>query len=248
MIKTAKAKIDNATNNIEILFEKIANSGVINEIKNRITEHIPFNDNEAKEISDTYNQLQWKEKPEFLPFCIAMKWFNAKKSNLKNQKYLTIVDFSKKENEKRLYVINLETKSVEHITQCWIWKWSNGNESGFGNTNGSNKTSLWFYETKDMLRDNTRNTRGWIWLFIIWIEKSNDLAVRRWIAIHPVITLRNRSWVSTSEWCLTIPKYTTPKTEIEEILNSIKWDSLVFAYYPSLSYLQQSKLLNPHNK
>jgi hypothetical protein len=67
-------------------------------------------------------------------------------------------------------------------------------------------------------------------LLLSGIESSNDNARKRGIFIHP-------AGIDQSEGCFTLPELDAP------ILNMIKGDSLLFAYYPDQEYLLNSELL-----
>lgn len=224
------------------------------DIQKWITNNIFSNEKqkETEEIIEKYNKLYWHEKPDFLPFCLAMKWFNKEKNSLKNTTYLTVVDYSKPSSSNRMFIINLNSNRVEYAEQSWLWKNSERNWwiPSFSNRINSNQTSLWFYRTPDTLRRNKKWT--WKWLFLKWIESwINNTAQDRWIAIHPVAWLyywnslenkrKRREWKSTSDWCLTI---LNKNGNANEIMNKIKWDSLVYAYYPEQNYLKNSKLVS----
>lgn len=202
----------------------------------------------TKSINEIYNKLNlnWKEKPNFLPFYLAMQWYNKQKSNLWNSKYLTVIDYSKPIDQNRLYVINMQTLTIEHCVKTWHGK-NSGNKkttSSFSNTFNSNQTSIGFFRTPYDLTPNSRKT--WNWLFLDWLEYSNSNARKRWIAVHAVWDFfywSNGKWHkagdSTSEWCITIRTADNPK----EIMNKIKWDSIIYSYYPDMTYLNKSTLI-----
>lgn len=62
------------------------------------------------------------------------------------------------------------------------------------------------------------------------IEDSNDQAESRGIFIHP-------GTVAGSEGCFTLPQ------DSSKILQALKGDSLLFAYYPDEQYLASSHLI-----
>ena len=176
-----------------------------------------------------YNQLKWVEKPDLEPF--AMKWYEEIKWSLKNPTYLTVVDFTKPNNKNRFYVINMNTKRVEYATIVWHWSgsWKWAYATDFSNINWSYQSSLWFFRTPDHTnKPSNRNRRG---LLMKWIEWSNNKAASRWIYMHP-------GW-KISLWCFTIPN-----NESSEIMNKVKWDSLLFAYAKSKDYFSQSQYFN----
>ena len=176
-----------------------------------------------------YLQLKWDVKPDFLPFFYAMKGYEKLKSDLWNPKYLTIVDLTKSNTQKRFFVLNMEKNRVEFAVQTWHGKKSWGEFATlFSNEIGSNQTSLWFYRTPlEIQKARTKDRSG---LLLNGIEASNDNARKRGIFIHP-------AGIDQSEGCFTLPELDAP------ILNMIKGDSLLFAYYPDQEYLKNSKLL-----
>ena len=102
----------------------------------------------TKNINDIYNKLKWKEKPDFFPFYLAMQWYNNQKGQIKNSKYLTVIDYSKPVTQNRLYVINMNTLTVEDCVPTWHWKGSGNTQKTdkFSNTPNSNQTSIGFLE------------------------------------------------------------------------------------------------------
>lgn len=176
-----------------------------------------------------YLQLKWDVKPDFLPFFYAMKGYKKLKSDLWNSKYLTIVDLTKSNTQKRFFVLNMEKNRVEFAVQTWHGKKSWGEFATlFSNEIGSNQTSLWFYRTPlEIQKARTKDRSG---LLLNGIEASNDNARKRGIFIHP-------AGIDQSEGCFTLPELDAP------ILNMIKGDSLLFAYYPDQEYLLNSELL-----
>lgn len=217
-------------------------------VKNWVKENLfsPEKQKNTENINEIYRNLKWKEKPDFLPFYLAMQWYNKQKNNIRNSKYLTVVDYSKSVNENRLYVINMQTLTVENCVPTWHGKnsWNTQTTSKFSNNPNSNQTSIGFFRTPSGLKSNSKWT--WKWLFLNWMEYSNNNAVNRWIAVHPVWSFfysrtekGHKAWDSTSEGCITIRSADNPG----EIMNKIKWDSLIYSYYPDMTYLNKSTLI-----
>lgn len=192
----------------------------------------------SPETKKLWENLKWKEKPDLEPFACAMKAYKTEKEkwNLKNTKYITIVDFTKNQlTNNRFFVINLETNTIEYAEKCGHGCKSGDKEraTSFSNIKGSNQSSLWAYITKD---HSDQSSKKWHWNFPQWQEKSNNAS--RWIAIHPVKSLIfSNSWKPTSEWCFTIP---ASQDYVDEILWKIEWKSLVFSYAKSKNYFAQS--------
>jgi hypothetical protein len=206
----------------------------------------PEKQKNTEAINELYKKLKWPEKPDFFPFYLAIQWYNKEKWKLWNSRYLTVIDYSKSVKQNRLYVINMDTLTVEHCTPTWHGKNSGNtqNTSRFSNNVRSNQTSIGFFRTPANLRPNSRRTRKW--LFLNWLEYSNNRARERWIAVHRVWNFfysrtekGHKAWDSTSEGCITIRSVDNP----DVIMNKIKWDSLIYSYYPDMTYLNKSTMI-----
>ena len=201
-----KAKVDTSSESYEI-------------------DHLNFSISpEAKQMWDS---LKWKEKPDLEPFACALKVYNNEKWKIKNTKYLTVVDFTKKKWKNRFFVINMENNTIEHAVKVWHWK-NTGNERAnqFSNREWSKQSSLWGYLLPDTITKSPN--KSWSWLrMITWLESSNNKAAKRGIAVHAW-------WENGSEWCFTLPKDISRK-----IMEQIKWWFL-FAYAESKDYFAQS--------
>ncbi len=191
-----------------------------------------FNITVSSEKKNVWNNLKWKEKPNLEPFACALKVFESLKSSwkVKNTKYLTVVDFSKSRWTNRFFVINMETNTVEYATKVGHWKWSWWTvATKFSNTPNTNQSSLWWYITPDEIRKST--TKSWSWLRMNWLEDGiNDKAANRWIYMHPW----SEAW---SLWCFTLPKDIA-----HEIMNKLKWWSVLFAFAKTKDYFNKSKI------
>lgn len=217
-------------------------------IKNWVRENLfsPEKQKNTENINEIYKNLKWKEKPDFLPFYLAMQWYNKQKNSIWNKKYLTVIDYSKPPYKNRFYLMNMDTLTVENCVPTWHGKnsWNTQETSSFSNKDGSNQTSIGFFRTPYDLRRNRKRT--WRWLFLSGMEGSNDNALKRWLAIHEVWDLfwgstknGHRKWESTSDGCITIRSADNPN----EIMNKIKWDALVYSYFPDMTYLNSSRLI-----
>ena len=181
---------------------------------------------ETKKIRDS---LKWKNKPDLEPFACSFKIYNTLKAQgkIKNTKYLTSVDFTKKRREKRFFVINMENYTVEHAVKVWHWKKSwNERAKQFSNKVWSNQSSLWGYLLPDKITKSPNKSRSWL-RCITWLESTNNNAKKRWVAVH-------QWWENGSEWCFTLPKDISRK-----VMEKIKW-SFLFAYAKSKKYFAQS--------
>lgn len=71
--------------------------------------------------------------------------YASNKSTIKNQRYLTVIDYSKRSNQKRMFILDMETNTVKtyHVAHG---KGSDpsgrGRATKFGNKSGSKRTSL----------------------------------------------------------------------------------------------------------
>lgn len=199
-------------------------------------------DSESSFISyseDIYQKINDNDL-NFEAFKYALKGYIKlqSKNELKNSKYLTIIDMSASANTKRFYLINMETQTVEHKSVV-----AHGQNSGseyakrFSNKVNSHQTSLGFYKTAE-----TYTGKHGFSLRLDGLEYSNNKARERAVVIHeadytnPDYIKKNgrlgRSWGCPS----------LPKKDYTSIINKIKEGSCLFIYYPQSHYLAKSKL------
>lgn len=199
-----------------------------------------FNINISTDAKKLWDWLKWKEKPAKEAFACALKAYKAEKEKwrIKNLKYLTVVDFTKNQiKDNRLFVINMDTNTVEYAEKCGHGQGSGGKEwaTSFWNKSWSNKSSLWALITADGSKWNGKHTR--MWNKPKPLEKSNSNSDDRGIFIHPVKSEVYASWKPTSQWCFTIQG---SQSHTDEILDKIEWWSLLFSYAKSKDYFDQS--------
>ncbi|MFM2145177.1 MAG: hypothetical protein RL732_13 [Bacteroidota bacterium] len=161
--------------------------------------------------------------------------------NRLNLNILTIADFSKPSNEKRLFVIDLENDLL--LFHTWV---AHGRNTGgmmaryFSNTPRSRKSSLGFYRTGH----SYQGSNGYS-LKLQGLEPGvNSNAEKRGIVIHGADyvgedIIASKGYLGRSQGCPAItPELTQP------LINTIKDGSCFFIYYPSQPYISRSSYLN----
>ena len=160
---------------------------------------------------------------------------------LNRSNILSICDFSQSSRNKRLYVLDLEQKTV--LINTYV---AHGHNSGsefarsFSNNPSSHKSSLGFYITEQTYFGD----HGYS-LKIKGIEKGfNDKADGRNIVVHGSEYvgedfLRWNSCSGRSFGCPAVPAQETGK-----IIEAIKDGSCLFIYHPTKKYITRSKILN----
>lgn len=155
--------------------------------------------------------------------------------------YLTICDFSRSANNKRLFLIDMAEGRLVNYTYV-----AHGRNSGaeyanqFSNRPESLQSSLGFYITGD-----TYIGQHGLSLRVNGIEKGfNDKAYQRAIVIHGADYIGDR-WLSRNAYmgrsygCPAVPA-----AESSRLINTIKNGSVLFIYHPTKNYLKGSKILN----
>ncbi len=176
-------------------------------------------------------------------FELALKGYNnlVKKRMVRNKNIITVIDFSKPSNQKRLYVIDLKRKKL--ILQSLV---AHGRNSGleyatdFSNEIDSHKSSLGFYITMSTYTGD----HGYA-LKLKGCEKGfNNKAYDRSIVIHgsEYVTeqfLRSNGFLGRSFGCPALPEKINKK-----VIDVIKNGSCLFLYHPTKKYLLTSPVLN----
>jgi hypothetical protein len=199
---------------------------------------------EKDKAPDTYTLLDLEKKGlSKNVFDLALKGYNRliKKRLVRNKNIITVIDFSKPSNQKRLYVIDLKKNKV--MFQSLV---AHGRNSGleyatnFSNETDSHKSSLGFYVTL-----NTYSGDCGYALKLKGCEKGfNDHAYNRAIVMHgsEYVTeqfLKSNGFLGRSFGCPALPEKISKK-----IIDVIKNGSCLFLYHPTQKYFSTSPILH----
>jgi len=200
---------------------------------------------EAKAITETeslYNSISEHAEamPTFSCFEKAVTGYNILKGQGKIKKnYLTVIDFSKSSNTKRLWIIDMVSHAVVYNTLV-----AHGRNSGdeyaqnFSNMNSSYMSSLGFYATGEIYKGKHGQS-----LKLDGLENGlNSNARTRGVVMHAAdyvsdtfIKLHHR--LGRSQGCPALPSGITA-----EVINLIKGKSCLFIYHPA--YEHHSKVIS----
>ena len=196
------------------------------------------------EASSLYQQIDLKELGlNKKAFTCALKgyYYLLEHHWLNRTNILCICDLSQSSRNKRLYVVDLEQKTV--LINTYV---AHGRNSGteyarsFSNNPSSHKSSLGFYVTED-----TYYGSNGLSLKLCGMERGiNDRAARRAIVMHgsdyvgPDFLKMNR-FTGRSYGCPAIPA-----DETATVIDAIKGGACLFIYHPTPKYIGRSKILN----
>ncbi len=194
-------------------------------------------------ISKAYNEINFEEKPDFEIFQKAVVGFYTLKSrgSLGDKELLTIIDFSKSSNQKRIWVLDMRKKEVIYHNLVAHGR-NTGNEfaTNFSNEPNSNKSSLGFYVTGE----NYTGKHG-LSLRLDGMETGfNDNARDRAIVMHgasyvDIAFSKKYGRIGRSLGCPSIPV-----KGHEEVLTLIADKTCLYIYHPDQNYQESTKLLN----
>ena len=160
---------------------------------------------------------------------------------LTNTKYLTIIDFSKYCNDKRMWVIDMEEKKVV-FNELVAHGAKTGSEYAkyFSNAHSSNKSSLGFYTTGGLYYGSNDLS-----LKLHGLEKRfNSNAFTRGIVIHGANYVsdqlaKNAQRIGRSFGCPAVSQSVN-----KPLIETIKGGSCLFIYHPTAEYLANSTIMN----
>lgn len=167
-------------------------------------------------------------------------YFKAKAEGVAKSNIMTIIDYSKPSNERRLWVVDVKNNKLIMNTLV-----SHGNKSGdrfaksFSDKMHSHKTSIGLYIT-----DKAYRGMHGLSLRLRGLDKGyNANALKRAIVVHgahyvSTSAAKQRGTIGRSWGCPAVPQ-----NEATPLINTIKGGSLLFAYYPDQSWLKNSKYL-----
>jgi L,D-transpeptidase catalytic domain len=180
--------------------------------------------------------------PNLESFSEALEGFYAlKNKGLIQKDILTLIDFSKSANTKRLWVIDLKTNTILFNTLV-----AHGRNTGeeyaqtFSNAAESFKSSLGFYATGEVY-----NGKHGLSLKLDGLEKGiNDNARERAVVVHGAdyvseSFIKGNKRLGRSQGCPAIPVELN-----EKIINVIKDKSCLFIFHPSRNINSFQKILS----
>jgi len=181
------------------------------------------------------------EKPNFEMFSLALAGYQklVEDNKLVKQDILTLIDFSKSANQKRLWIIDLKNNKVLKHTLVAHGRNTGEEYAGkFSNTPESNQSSLGFYVT-----GATYIGKHGTSLKLHGLEKGiNDNAEKRAIVMHAAeyvseSFIKRVGRLGRSQGCPAVPV-----EEHKEIIKTLANGTCLFIYYPDLTYFQNSTL------
>lgn len=207
------------------------------------------NTNTAKAVTTVsaemaeYNALDANSftMPAFESFEKAVHGYNILKAQGKiTKEILTLVDFSKSSNTKRLWIIDMKSHKVLYNTLV-----AHGRNSGdefatqFSNNNSSNMSSLGFYATGEIYNGKHGES-----MRLDGLEAGfNSNARSRAVVMHAADYVcdafaKQHKRIGRSQGCPALPNALN-----KEIIHLLKNKSCLFIYHPTQKYLNGSRLL-----
>ncbi|MDH6354099.1 hypothetical protein M2132_000421 [Dysgonomonas sp. PH5-45] len=196
----------------------------------------------APTMSETellYEEMNLKEFIGQEMFEQAMAGYKA--INPKNKTIITLIDFTKPSTQERLFVLDLENKTILFASHVAHGRGSGENyATSFSNRKNSHKSSLGFY-----LTENTYNGKNGYSLIINGLEKGiNDNAKARSVVIHAAdycepSYMESNGRLGRSWGCPALP----PDIN-DAVIDVIKDGSLLFIYADNKEYLAFSPIIS----
>jgi hypothetical protein len=206
-----------------------------------IPDHTRSASNSFEMVYDSLNLDDLGLSEEAFHYAIAGYQKLKQSGTILNDKVLSIVDFSKPSDKKRLFVIDLNNYKLLFNTYV-----AHGQNTGrefakaFSNNPESHQSSLGFYVTS-----GTYNGSNGYSMYLKGMEKGfNNLAYERAIVMHgaPYVSegfIRSQGYLGRSHGCPAVPEKLN-----KPIIEKIKNGSCFFIYSNNRSYLSKSRLLH----
>ena len=195
------------------------------------------------ELVSTHSQNAFIPKPEREVLSHAVKGYVRLKDEgkIKNNRPLTVIDFTRPSSEKRMWIIDVEEGMILHHGYV-----SHGRNSGelmaqrFSNTSSSYMSSLGFYLTGEVYQGK----HGYS-LRLDGLEKGfNDKARERAIVIHGADYATEQVVKSSGRLGRSLGCPALPHAEARQVIDLIKDQSCLFIYGNDQEYLRKSSFLN----
>jgi len=153
----------------------------------------------------------------------ALAYFEANKAKIKNQKYITVVDFKSHSGKKRFFLIDMKTGAVEpHVVAHGSG--SDANNDGvaekFSNEPGSNASSVGYYLGSEVYSGKWGRS-----MRLDGLSPTNSQARPRAIVVHGADYVENGRTQQGRSWgCLVLPL-----DEKDAVIDKVTGGSLIYA-------------------
>ncbi len=178
---------------------------------------------QRQRILNAYAHLDPKHEVPSDLLADAVVYFEANKARFPNQAYISIVDFAKRSNKQRFFLIDMVSGEV---TKHWTTHGLNSdrNEDGFaesfGNVNGSGKSSLGFIRTGEVYHGKFKRS-----VRLDGLQSTNSNIRMRAIVFHGWDGVKEQARIQGLSWgCITLDW-----TVKDGVLDKIKEGSLMYA-------------------
>lgn len=182
-----------------------------------------FTASEKAQVSSKYAHLDPNKVVPAALLQKAVEYFEANKSKFANQKYISVIDFSKSSAKSRFFIVDLKTGSVWAIHTAH-GSGSDTNNDGyaesFGNVSGSGKTSLGYYRTAE-----TYQGKNGYSLRLDGLSSTNSRARGRAIVVHGA----NYVYDSNKKAGRSLGCPASSHANRDTLINKIKGGSLIYA-------------------
>lgn len=174
-------------------------------------------------ILDHYRDVDPKKEIPRPLLAKALLEYDARRGELRNSEYLSVIDYSKPSSQKRFYIIQMKTGKV-FSTYVANGKGSEPNKNGvakqFGNEGRSHRSSIGVFMTQDIYYGKHGKS-----LRLNGLSSTNSAARSRAIVIHGADYVQDKPVVQGRSYgCPAIPmKYR------ETVINMLKGGSLILA-------------------
>lgn len=197
-----------------------------------------------RRVSSVFNAIEQNSDIDPRALQLALQGYsNLKRQGLiRHEGLITLIDFNKPSDQKRLYIIDIKSGTVLHAALV-----AHGRGSGdvlatsFSNKPGSNKSSLGFY-----LTENTYTGNNGYSLVLKGLDQGiNDRAETRSIVIHGADYvsedyIRQNGRLGRSLGCPALSM-----DQCQELIDLIKDGTCLFIYHKGEDYASRSVVLNP---
>lgn len=182
----------------------------------------------AKVDWSKYDHIDPQHLVADIPLKRAIEYFDTYKDKLKNKNYITVIDYTKHNSKKRMYVINMVSGAVEPMLVAH-GRGSDPNHTGyakkFSNTEGSKMTSLGFFITSGTYQGDNGYS-----LYLDGISPSNSNARKRAIVVHGAdyvsdANVKQYGVIGRSYGCPALDRKLSKR-----IIDLIKGGSVIYSY------------------
>jgi hypothetical protein len=188
-----------------------------------VADAVAVSESTKEQILKLYDYVDPKREVPTDALETALLYYHNNKASIKNQNYLSVIDFRKKSTLKRFFIIEMKSGTVWSIRTAH-GKGSDANHDGFAETfsnkSGSNASSVGFYKAAETYQGKYGTS-----LRLDGLSSTNSNARARAVVIHGADYVQEKEVIQGRSWGCPAVAFANR----DKVMSYLKGGSIIYA-------------------